>query len=177
MTLRRDSFYYAASSMATYQNWRLVFEGVPDTGSLMYVGELVVGQYFSLLHNPNYGGTLKWIEQQSRQTSDLGEDFVSLHNVGPQRVLQYNFTLPSTSEYHQMHKVLFRGSRGGGNLICIAPLEQDSSVVVLGRIRDSFELALNTPLERTGVMEIVELPMPNAPEIVNAFDETVADQA
>jgi hypothetical protein len=177
MTLRRDSFYSIFSSMARAQNWRLRFEGIPDTTSLIFLGELVVGQYFSLLHNPNYGGTLKWIDQQTRMTSELGEDFVSLHNQGPQRSMQLTFTFPSSTEYEQVHKQMFRGSRGGANLICIAPLEMDSSVVVLGRIRDSIEFAKNTPLERTGVLEIVETPLPNATEIANAFDAPVVGGA
>lgn len=173
MTLRRDSFYNIFSSMETYRDWRVRLAGEPDTGSLMYIGELVAGQYEELLHNPKYGGTLKWVDLQTRLESDIREEFVLLHNQGPQRTMQLNFIFPSSTEYEQFHKQLYRGSRGGGNLICMAPTEMDDSVVILGRVRDTIEVAINTPLERTSLIEIVESPLPNAPEVAHAYDAPI----
>lgn len=176
MTLRRDSFYYLFAQEETYRNWRLRLQGAPATGSLMYMGELVAGQSFDLLHNPNYGGTLKWVDLQTPLESDIGERFVALHNVAPQRTMQLNFIFPSSTEYEQFHKQMFRGSRGGGNLICIAPIEMDDSVVVLGRVRDMIEVQKTTPLERTSLLEVVESPLPNAPEVAYAYDPPVTGE-
>jgi hypothetical protein len=171
MTLRRDSFYDAATSgLTAYRFWRLLLDGTPDTDSLMYMGELVLGQYYDLLHNPSYGGTLRWQDRQTRLESDIGDQFISLHNQAPQRTLLLNFVFPSSTEYEQFHKQIFRGSRGGGNLICVAPEEMDGSVVILGRVRDQIDVAKNTTMERTSLLEIVEMPLPNAPEVAHAYD-------
>lgn len=178
MTLRRDSFYTLTSTMETFRHWRLRFEGRPDNDTFMYLGELVVGQSVDILRNPNYGATLKWADLQTRNESDIGESFISLHNAAsPQRTLQMNFLFPSTSAYEQAHKEIFRGSRGGSNLIAVVPTEMDSSVVILGRIRDSLEMTKNLPLEWTSLLEIVESPLPNAPDIAYAYDAVIEPQA
>lgn len=174
MTLRRDSFYSATTSgLQTYRYWRLLLDGIPDTNSLMYMGEVVLGQYYDLIRNPVYGGTLKWLDRQTRLESDIGDQFVHLHGQAPQRTLLMNFVFPSSTEYEQFHKQLFRGSRGGGNLVCIAPIEMDDSVAILGRIRDSIDVVKNTPLERTSLLEVIEAPLPNATEVAHAYDAPI----
>jgi hypothetical protein len=175
MTLRRDSFYLALNQLEAHRYWRVFLDGRPDTGSLMYVGEMVMGQYYDIIHNPLYASTLKWQERQTRLESDIGDQFVHLHNQRPQRTLLLSHIFPSSTAYEQYRDPIFRGSRGGGNLICIAPEEMDSSVVILGRIRDSVDVVKNTPLERTSQLEITEAPLPNATEVAAVYDAPVVD--
>jgi len=180
MTLRRDSFYTLFAQNEIHRHWRLRLEGKPDdaVGSeQMYLGELVAGQSVDMLRNPNYGATLKWADLQTRLESDIGESFVALHNSAPQRTLQMNILFPDVASYEQFHKEVFRGSRGGGNLIAIVPTEMDDSVVILGRVRDSIDVTKNLPLERTSLLEIVEAPLPNAPEVAYAWDEILVEDA
>lgn len=170
-TQKRDSFVYVTAN-DYYRYWRLRFDGYPD--GLMYMGEVVFGQHRELLHNPIYGGTLRWQEQQTRIVTDYGEPFVQLHNQLPQRTLLLNFTHHGSTEYEQFHKELFRASRGGGNVICVQPVEMDSDVVVLGRVRDTVEILKHTPYERSTSLEIAELPLPNVTEIATAYDTPVS---
>jgi hypothetical protein len=173
MTLVRDSFYEAFTTPERFRYWRILFDGVPDTTSLMYMGEVVLGQHYSLLHNPSYGGSVSWTDRQTRLESDLGEQFVYLHNQQPQRKLTLSFVFPGSSEYGQFKDEIFRGSRGGGNLICMAPTDYDSSIVVLGRIREVADIVKNTTAEWTANLEVVEDPLPNAPEQAYIYDAPV----
>lgn len=170
MTIVRDSFYTTLVSLESYRYWRLLLDGSISTDSFVYLGEWVLGQQFSLLQNPSYGGSLRWQDHQTRVETDLGESFVHLHNVAPQRRLLMQFTFPTDAEYEQFHKTIFRGSRGGGNLTCVAPVEMDSDVVILGRLSESIDVQKNTGLERTSLLELLESPLPNAPEVAHAYD-------
>jgi hypothetical protein len=160
MTLQRDSFYVALDALEAHRYWRILLDGEPD--ALMYVGETILGQHADLIHNPAYGSSLKWHDRQTRLESDMGESFVHLHNQTPQRSLALNFTQHGSTQYHQIHKTMFRASRGGSFPICIAPVDYDPSVVILGRVRDVLEFAKATPYERSTSLEIIESPLPNA---------------
>lgn len=175
MTLRRDSFYVALSSLQVHRYWRILFDGQPDTGSLIHVGEIVLGQYTDQAHNPAWGGAIVWNEHQTRLESDLGEPFVHLHNVAPQRALSLTYNMRGDAEYQEFHKAIFRGARGGGNLFWIAPTEMDSDVVILGRIQESLTVVKSTPDWRTGELEVTELPLPAVPDIVHVYDAPVED--
>jgi hypothetical protein len=169
MTLQRDSFYTTFTTQAA-RYWRVHFAEQPDTDAKLFLGELVLGQWQALLQNPSYGGTLKWNDRQTRPETDLGESLISLHNATPQRSLSLSFTFPTDAEYEQFHRDIFRGSRGGANVICIAPVEMDDEVVILGRIKESIDVVKNTPRERTSVLEIVESPLPNDSQMLAVYD-------
>lgn len=173
MTLRRDSFCSALSSLQVHRYWRILFDGTPDTDCLIYMGELVMGQYFELAKNPFYGATLGYIEKQSRQEGDAGEEFVHLHNQQPQRSLKLAFAFRDDASYEEFRSVIFRGSRGGANLIWIVPTEMDSSVVILGRVREQIMSDKSDTVSRSGDLEILEAPLPNVPEPVYAYDAPV----
>lgn len=176
MTLRRDSFHASLASLKAYQYWRLLFDGRPDTGSLMHVGEIVLGQSFDMGHNPAYGAGITWTEKQTRLETDLGEPFVHLHNVkAPQRSMVMTINTRGDTEYESLYKTIFRGSRGGGNLICIAPTEMDSGVAILGRVQEALAMVKSTPDWRTGELEVTELPLPSVPDVVHAYDAPVED--
>jgi hypothetical protein len=174
MTLRRDSFYATTSSgLQAHRYWRMLLDGIPDTTSYMFMGEYVLGQYYELLQNPSYGGSVSWTDRQTRLDGDLGDAFIYLHNQQPQRKLTLNFVFPGSSEYDQFKDEVFRGSRGGGNLICVAPTDYDPSIVILGRIREVADIVKNTPGEWTANLEVVEAPLPNAPERAYVYDAPV----
>lgn len=174
ITLRRDSFYVALSGLESHRYWRLLLDGRPDTASLMHMGEVVMGQSFDLIRNPRFGGSLGWVEKQTRLASDLGEEFVHRHNVkAPQRRLVLPFGFATDEEYEQHRDSIFRGSRGGSNMICIAPVEMDSSVVILGRIREESVIDKSGPYPRSGELELIESPLPSVPDIVHAYDAPI----
>jgi hypothetical protein len=181
MTLRRDSFHEALADLEAHRYWRVLFEGRPDTGTLIHVGEIVLGQYQELDnpalgggHNPAFGGSLQWHERQTRLETDLGEAFVHLHNaVAPQRQLTLTFNTRGTDEYEVLYRAFFRGSRGGSNTIVIAPTEMDENVVILGRVQEGLAVVKQTPDWRTGELDILELPLPSVPDIVHVYDAPV----
>jgi len=177
ITLRRDSFYHELDSLTSYRYWRLLFDGRPDSGSLIHLGEWVLGQSEDFVDNPPYGGSLGWVDKQTRLTSDLGEEFVHLHNVkAPQRRLMLPMKLKIDTEYQQFRDVFFRASRGGAVPIVIAPVEMDSSVVIMGRLREAIEVPKTGPYPRTGELEIIESPLPSVPDIVHVYDAPVVDE-
>jgi hypothetical protein len=51
----------------------------------------------------------------------------------------------------------------------------DSSVVVLGRVREAIDVVKNTPQERTSQLEVVEMPLPNATEVAFAYDAPILE--
>jgi hypothetical protein len=173
MDLVRDSFYEALSSAQRFRYWRILFDGVPDTTSLMYMGEVVLGQHYQIQHNPSYGGSMSWHDRQTRLDGDLGDEFIYLHNQQPQRKVTMSFVFPGLAQYTQFKDEIFRGSRGGGNLICVAPTEYDTTAVVLGRIKEQVDIVKNTPLEWTSNLEVLESPLPNAPEQAYIYDAPV----
>jgi len=175
MTVRRDSFYLAlgSSSTVTSRYVRLLLDGYPDVGSLPYMGELVLGQYYSLLQNPNYGGSITWTEKQVRLQSSIGDQFVHLHGGRPVQSLLMSFNLSSTEEYEQMWRQIFRGSRGGSNLCIVAPEEEDGEQVIMGRIRETLTVAKHTPRARTAEVEVVGSPLPNVSDQVYVYDAPI----
>lgn len=175
MTLVRDSFYEAFTTPERFRYWRILFDGVPDTASLMYMGEVVLGQHYEIQHNPSYGGSMSWQDRQTRLDGDLGDEFIYLHNQQPQRKLTMSFVFPGLTQYTEFKDEIFRGSRGGANQICVAPTEYDTSVVVLGRIKDQVAVVKNTPQEWTSNLEVLESPLPNAPEQAYIYDAPITD--
>jgi hypothetical protein len=170
MTILPDSFYSPLASMKDYRYWRLLLEGFPDVASLTYLGELVLGQSFDLIHNPEYGGSLTWNERQTRLESGQGEEWVALHNTRAQRGLMLTYGFRKDDEYVQFRDKLFRGSRGGANVIVIAPVEMDAEQVILGRIRESTTIVKSSYYRRAGELEVIESPLPNVPDLIHAYD-------
>ena len=177
MTVRRDSFYLAlgSTSVVTSRYVRLLLGGYPDVGSLPYMGELVLGQYYSLLQNPNYGGSITWTEKQVRLQSSIGDQFVHLHGGRPVRSMLMSFNLSSTQEYEQVWRQIFRGSRGGSNLCVVAPEEEDGEQVVMGRIREAITVEKHTTRARTAELEVVESPLPNVSDLVYVYDAPITE--
>jgi len=173
ITLMRDSFYVALSTLESHRYWRILFDGQPDTGTLMYVGEIVLGQYFELLHNPQYGGGISWNDRQTRNESDIGDEFIQLHGRVPQRALSFTFGFKTDQEYEQFRDLIFRRSRGGVYPIVIAPYDLDPDVVIMGRIRETTTVVKSSFYPRSGEVEIIEAPLPNTPEIVHAYDAPI----
>jgi hypothetical protein len=170
MTILPDAFYSPLASMKDYRYWRLLLEGFPDVASLTYLGELVLGQSFDLIHNPEYGGSLTWNERQTRLESGQGEEWVALHNTRAQRGLMLTYGFRKDDEYVQFRDKLFRGSRGGANVIVIAPVEMDAEQVILGRIRESTTIVKSSYYRRAGELEVIESPLPNVPDLIHAYD-------
>lgn len=170
----RDSFYYEPE-LYGIRFWRLTFKGIPDAGSLIYIGEVVIGQSFDLARNPLYGGSISWNDRQVRLESSIGDQYVHLHGHAPQRSLTFSFHFASEAEYDQFRREIFRGSRGGANLICVAPVEMDAEQVILGRIREMITVEKITHISRTSELEIVESPLPSVPNVVHVYDEPLSE--
>ena len=184
-TVVRDAFYSTFTAFeARYV--RLLLDGRPDTGDLMYVGELVVGQAIDLLRNPAWGGSLKWTERQARYESAVGDEWVHLHGARPQRTLALEMLMVEQDEYEQVRDAIFRGSRGGANLIVVAPYEMDPTVVILGRVRDSIAIELTDPdyASRTAghggfrrsELEVVESALPSMTRTAETYDAPIAEE-
>lgn len=173
MPLWRDSFYVALDTLETHRYWRIHFDGQPDTGSLMYMGEVFFGQSFTLLHNPQYGGSITRIEHQTRGEATTGDEFLNLHNNQPQRSVLFQFGFRTDEEYEQFRDSVFRRSRGGGNLIAIAPLDLDDRTVILGRIKETSTVVKSSVFPRSGECEILELALPNVPDLVHVYDAPI----
>lgn len=173
MTLKRDTFAVALSSLQAHRYWRVLFSGTPDPASLMYVGELIFGQYWEASRQPHYDGTVTWTDNQTRLHSAIGDEFVHYQGLAPQRKLHFDFTSTTDAEYIELHKRIFRASRGGGNPIVLNVSDLDSEIVVFGRIGQSLAIAKNTPQLRTTTLEILELALPSATNTVAAYDAPI----
>jgi hypothetical protein len=168
MTIKPDSFYSALGSMLDHRYWNLLLEGYPYPSPLTYLGEVVLGQSFDLLHNPAYGGSISWNDRQTRLETAMGESWVYLHNARALRLLSMSFVFRNDAEYVQFRDAVFRGSRGGANPIVIAPIEEDSDQVILGKIQEA--VTVTKPALRTADLEVIESPLPNMPDPIHAFD-------
>lgn len=173
MTLKRDTFAVALSSLSAHRYWRLLLSGIPDTTSLMYIGELIFGQYWEASRQPGYDGTVTWTDNQSRLHSAIGDEFVHYQGLAPQRKLHFDFHLTTDAEYVEFHKRVFRASRGGGNPITFNISDLDSEIVIFGRIGQSLAVAKNTPLLHATSLDILELALPSATNTVAAYDAPI----
>jgi hypothetical protein len=173
MTILRDSFHVDLDPTSTSRYWRLLFTGTPDVDSLMFVGEIVLGQSFELLHNPQYGGGIARNDRQTRSESDIGDEFIQLHNRFPQRALSFTFGFKTDEEYEQFRDLIFRRSRGGAVPIVVVPYDLDPTVVIMGRIRETSSVIKSAFYPRSGELEIIEAPLPNTPEIAYAYDAPI----
>jgi hypothetical protein len=179
MTLWRDSFYVKLGSLQDHRYWRLLLDGQPDTGALMYLGEVVFAQSFELLKNAEFGGQIVRHERQTRRANAAGSEFVHLHNAQPQRALIFSFAFKTDERYEQFRDAIFRRCRGGANLIVIAPLDIDDKTVILGRIQDTSTIVKSSVYPRAGELEIMELALPDlsdaAAESVGAYDAPIEE--
>lgn len=157
-TLRRDSFF-GTCAVQYLRYWRLKCEGTP--GAAIYLGEVVLGQYYTLNTNPLYPGSQDNVEAQVRLDGADGAAWVYSRGGAPRRRLLMSFAYRTDADYIQAKDVLFRGSRGGANLLVIAPTEMDSSVCILGRLRESFSSMKTDYWSRSGEFEVDEEPLPN----------------
>lgn len=173
MTLKRDTFASALSSLKVYRYWRLLFDGQPDTGTQLYVGEFVLAQYWELARNPNYDGAVTWTDNQTRQHSAIGDEFVHWHGLAPQRKLHFDFAFTLEAEYLEFHKRVFRASRGGGYPIWLNLTDLDSEIVILGRIGSAIVIQKSTPRMWSSSLEVLELALPSDTAVVAAYDAPV----
>lgn len=156
-TLRRDSFYGTVA--VTYlRYWRLLLSGTP--GTIPWMGEMVLGQHYALGVNPLYPGGLELMDRQVRLDGGDGSQWAYMRGGGPQRRLTMSYAYRNDTDYLQAKDILFRGSRGGGNVCVIAPVEMDSAVVILGRIGESAAFGKVDYWSRTGEFELTEEPLP-----------------
>lgn len=173
LTPIRDSFAHSFGSTSQDRYLRLLLTGTPDTGSLMYFGELVAGYSYDMLRNPRYGGAITWNERQIRLESAVGDQWVHLHGGRPQRSFAFTLFMATDAEYEQLRDQIFRGSRGGANPIVIAPWDMDAAQVVMGRVLESITVEKTGPYPRLCEFEIVESGLPAVEDVVHAYDAEI----
>jgi hypothetical protein len=157
-TIQRDSFY-GTCAVQYLRYWRLLLSGTP--GAIPWLGEVVIGQHAALNVNPLYGGTLELQDVQVRLETGDGGQWALSRGGAPLRRLSLSFAYRNDTDYQQAKDVLFRGSRGGRNIAVVAPVEMDSSVVILGRIGETSTFVKSDYWSRSGEWELREDPLPN----------------
>jgi hypothetical protein len=134
LDLHRD-VALATFSTSYYRYWKFVLSGVPF--ATPYCGEIVLGQYDTLLENPKYGSSVAYLEKQTRRESPAGGEFVLNRGGQPVRMLNFTFYYSDSTQYYQSRRSVLRASRGGENMIALAATELDSDQIVYGRITES----------------------------------------
>jgi hypothetical protein len=145
-------------STAYYRYWKFILNGTPYAAP--YCGELVFGQYDTLLENPMYGSTVQYQEKQVRKESPAGTQYV--YNRGGQsvRTLKMTFYYSDSTQYYQSRRSVFRSSRGGERMIAISASDMDTEQVVYGRITETANYVKTDGVFWTVGYDVVEDALP-----------------
>ncbi len=101
------------------------------------LGEIVVGQAFDLLSNPDYPVAVEFREPNLRYQSSAGTQWVLPRGGRGLRRVTLSFAYVSEAEYVQARDRLYGASRGGAYPIVLIPTETDAGEVIFGRLEDS----------------------------------------
>lgn len=157
MSLYRD-VAIATFSTTYYRYWKFVLNGTPY--ATPYCGELILGQYDTLLENPEYGSQVQYEEKQSRKESPAGTQYVFGRGGQPVRSLKMSFNYSDSTQYYQSRRSVFRSSRGGERMIALSASDMEVEQVIYGRITESANYVKDDGVFWTVHYDLVEDALP-----------------
>jgi hypothetical protein len=133
----QPAFYMLLAAPVYKRYWRLSLPAA--NSSAVEIGELVIGQTYSLLQAPTYGAELGFMRDDVATESGAGEQHVYARTKQARRTLGLKFRFDSETKYRAARDEIFRRSGGRVNPLVIIP---DTTLpdVIFGRIDKSWKV-------------------------------------
>lgn len=156
-TLSKPTMFSTFSSVdARY--WRLFFTADPLVNPT-WIGELVLGQYQTLMRRQNFGQDVTLAHGQDRDGTDMGPFSAYVRQELGRRRVSLKFRYDEDTEYEQAREIVER-SKGGAHPLVLVIESGDETMAMLGRIAPEWTHSRVTNTMRDASLEFEELPFP-----------------
>ena len=135
----QPAFYVLLAAAVYRRYWRVRVTGSWWQTLICEIGELVIGQAYSLLQGATYGAELGFLRDDVATETGLGEQHVYARTRQARRTLGLKFRFDSETKYRAARDEMFKRSGGRVNPLVIIP---DTTLpdVIYGRIDRSWKV-------------------------------------